>query len=95
MQTIDLETASQKGRKISEFLDGLHHFESATSRLAAYHAAQAVKAAVSRVGVDRQVTAAKKALKAFDVMVSFGQRAGRAGPCVRLYSPRKQIEVLL
>lgn len=94
MQTINIETANQKGRKIAEFLDGLHHFPSATSGLASYHAAQAVKAAMLRCGTERRCAAAKKAVKQFNVVVSIAVNE-RGLPTVRLFSATKQIEMFL
>jgi hypothetical protein len=85
--------ARNKIGKIDTFLDGLGHF--GDNPLEKYHAAKAVRDGNLRVGVERRVAAAKKALKAFNVIVSIGSRPGRAGGCVRLYSPSKQIEILL
>lgn len=93
-QSFNIEMASQKGRKIAEFLDGLHHFQSATSGLAAYHAAQAVKSAMLRCGTERRCLAAKKALKQFNVTVSIANNE-RGLPTVRLYSAIKQTEMFL
>lgn len=94
MQTIDLEIASQKGRKLSEFLDGLAHIPNAAPGLQSYHAAQAIKHANLRCGVERRCTAIKKATKQFNVVVSIAPN-GRGIPTVRLYSPIKQIEIYL
>lgn len=95
MKTIDLELAPQKGRKLAEFLDGLAYVPSSAPGLQSYHAAQAIKAARLRVGVERQCTAVKKAVRQFNVTVSITTRPGRPGHAVRLYSPIKQMEILL
>lgn len=94
MQTLDLEIAAQKGRKLSEFLDGLAHVPSNAPGLQAYHAAQAIKNANLRCGVERRCTAIKKAAKQFNIMVSIAPNR-RGIPTVRLYAPLKQMEIFL
>ena len=94
MQTIDLEIASQKGKKLRAFLDGLNHLPGSLAGLEAYHAAVAVRNANLRCGLERRVAAVKKATKQFNIVVSIGHNV-RGIPTVRLYSPIKQVEVLL
>lgn len=93
MLTINLEIASAKGRKLTEFLRFTSHF-GADDGLAAYHAAVAIRNGNLRTGLDRRVVAVKKAVKAFNVMVSIAEN-DRGIRTVRLYSPTKQTEVYL
>jgi hypothetical protein len=82
--------AKSKIEQIATLLDGTSHF--AENPLASYHAAKLVRNATLRVGVDRQLAAAKKAVKAFNVIVSpVTDTEGRRG--LRLYSPIKQQEL--
>ena len=92
MKTINLEFESNKTRQVAELLDGLGHF--GANPLASYHAAKSVTNGRLRVGVERQLRAIKKAVSAFNVMVSIATNA-RGFSAVRLYSPIKQIEIIL
>ena len=96
MKTINLETAARKGAILTEFLDGLEHLDGGalSPGLRAYHAAIAVRNASLRVGTDRKLNAVRKALKAFNVIVSIVNNP-RGLPAVRLYSPLKQVEIFL
>lgn len=96
MQTINLEIATRKGAKLTEFLTGLEHVAGGplSEGLRAYHAAVAVRNGMLRVGVYRRCMAVKKAVKAFSVMVSIANN-DRGIPTVRLFSPTKQIEIFL
>jgi hypothetical protein len=94
MQTIDLEIAAQKGRKLSKFLDDLAHMPSNAPGLQSYHAAIAIRNANLRCGVERRCAAVKKAAKQFNVMVSIASNQ-RGIRTVRLYSPIKQTEIFL
>jgi hypothetical protein len=94
VQTINLEMASGKGAKLTAFLDGLAHVPSSAPGLQAYHAAIAVRNANQRAGTERRCAAVKKAVKQFNVMVSIATN-DRGLPTVRLYSPIKQVEILL
>ena len=94
MKTINLEIAAQKGRKLSEFLDGLAHVPSNAPGLQAYHAAQAIKNANLRCGVERRCMAVKKAAKQFSVTVSIAENE-RGIRTVRIFSPIKQMEIFL
>lgn len=96
MQTINLEIASRKGETLAEFLKGLEHVSGGplSEGLRAYHAAIAVRNASLRVGTDRKLNAARKALKQFNVMLSIANNP-RGIPAVRLYSPIKQVEIFL
>lgn len=92
MQTVNLEIATKKVHKLTEFLKGLSHF--GDDGMAAYHAAYAVRNGNLRCGIDRRLNAIRKATKAFNVMVSVANNP-RGIPTVRLYSPIKQIEIYL
>ena len=92
MKTINLEFARNKTRPIDDFLQGLEHIP--CNPLAYYHAAKAVTNANLRTGTERRCAAVKKAVKQFNVMVSITSNE-RGLPTVRLYSPIKQIEILL
>jgi hypothetical protein len=94
MQTVNLEIAARKGAKITEFLKGLRYIPGGDEGLAAYHAAQAIKAGNLRCGVERRCAAIKKAAKQFNVIVSIAPN-DRGIPTVRLFSPIKQIEIFL
>lgn len=96
MQTINLEIAVRKGATLTKFLTGLEHVPGGalSAGLRAYHAAIAVRNAALRVGNDRKLNAARKALKQFNVMLSIANNP-RGIPAVRLYSPLKQIEIFL
>lgn len=94
MQTINLEIATRKGAQLTAFLKGLEHVAGDAAGLRAYHAAIAVRNAALRCGADRKLSAARKALKQFNVMVSIGNNP-RGIPAVRLSSPIKQIEIFL
>lgn len=93
MQTINIEIARNKIKILSEFLDGLGVLSSADG-MASYFAAREVRNAGLRVGTERKCAAAKKAVKAFNVMVSIANNP-RGLPAVRLYSPLKQVEIFL
>lgn len=84
--------AKSKISRIDALIDGTSHF--GHSPLAVYEAARAVRNGMLRVGVERQAAAAKKALKAFSIVVSVVLDSdGRRG--VRLYAPQKQQELKL
>lgn len=96
MRTINLEIATRKGETLTKFLTGLEHVASGplNEGLRAYHAAIAVRNATLRVGNERKLNAARKALRQFNVMLSIANNP-RGLPAVRLYSPIKQVEIFL
>ena len=76
--------------QIDSLIDGTSHF--GRNPLEIYQAARSVRNGLLRVGVERQVAAAKKALKAFNIIVSVAfDSEGRRG--VRLYAPEKHQEL--
>lgn len=92
MQTIDLSMARGKLKKLDAFLQDLQHM--GHDPLGIYFAAKGVRDAALRTGTDRQLNAARKALKAFNVTVTIATNA-RGLPSVRLYSAIKQTEIFL
>ena len=91
MQTRNIEISRNKVKIVSEFLDGLCHFETATG-LTSYFAAKAAINGNLRAGTERRCMAIKKALKAFNVVVSIALN-DRGLPAVRVYAPTKQSEL--
>lgn len=95
MQTIDLELASKKLHKLDAALNGTLHIPSNAPGLAVYFAAKAARNAMLRTGHERQLMAAKKALKQCNVIVSSHFIPERGIRRVRVFIPTKQIEILL
>lgn len=93
MKTLNIEIARNKVKILSDFLDGLNHFNS-DDGLASYHAAVKVRNSMLRVGNERWLSTAKKALKAFNVISSLALNE-RGIQTIRLFSPTKQFEIFL
>jgi hypothetical protein len=80
-------------KEILKLIEGTNHVGGAFAGLAAYHAAKAVVNANRRVGTARRANAMRKALKQFNVMVSY-DTASINGP-IRLFVPTKRAELIL